>query len=147
MKCGHSVENLVRVYENGRPTGKRICSVCNAEKLRKEGGVSRRRLIASSSVIISKRNKLKNGFVSEKPIEVEVYEQDDGRRVISFGWPWEYGSYIFRDDAREQPDRVAGRWYLDAGGKGVEVWMEQGEARKVFAWARSLLLAERSVEA
>jgi len=95
----------------------------------------------------------RRGVVSRS---VVIKESEDGRRIVSFGWPWEYGAYIFEgyspevasivegtsleQTARTQPDKCESRWMLDMGGGGQEVWLEPEEARRVFSWAKPYLL-------
>jgi len=80
------------------------------------------------------------------------------RVILSFGGFWEYGDYIFKGHSDEvakmlegttmeegrnpTPDQLpdGARFMLDNGGAGTEVWLDAGEARRVFSWAREYMI-------
>ena len=119
-----------------------------------------RKTIATEQYTAIRLNKRANSQ-EEFTEDVLIYEEESGRRTISFGWPWEYGDYIFTGYSsgveklvkgtaaqltdRSQPDEMTeGRWMLDIGAAGYSVFMLAEEARRVFTWAKPYLLKEKS---
>lgn len=115
--------------------------------------------IIATETYTGQRKVKRSGLKHETFIgSANVVEREDGERLIDFGGFWQYGKYIYQGHGPEvtemvkgtslefavpADERTGGRWMLDMGGNGTEVWLEAAEYHRIFVWAKPYMLGKK----